>query len=61
MKGDRLVMQPDGNLVVYTGSQWLFQTGTNGYNGAFLQLQDDQNLVVYQGSTARWNSGTCCH
>ena len=44
-----LVMQADGNLVVYgagvTGALWA--SGTNGDQGAFCSLQDDDNLVVY--------------
>lgn len=48
-------MQTDGNLVVYnTANQWIWQSQTNDYRGAFLQLQDDQNLVIYQGSTPLW-------
>lgn len=46
-----LVMQADGNLVVYAaglvGALW--SSGTSGDRGAYLAMQDDDNLVVYQG------------
>jgi len=54
--GDRLVMQSDGNLVVYTSNnvpKW--STGTNGQSVRYLALQDDKNLVLYSTSgTALW-------
>jgi D-alanyl-D-alanine carboxypeptidase/D-mannose binding lectin len=56
----RLVMQADGNLVVYdsaNGAHW--NSGTRGYNGAWLVLQNDGNLVIYDATgTARWWIGT---
>ncbi len=50
-----LVMQPDGNLVLYalniqnipTGKA-LWATGTNGNPGAWATMQTDGNLVVYK-------------
>ena len=57
-----LVMQGDGNLVMYTPSYVpVWNSGTNGYSGARLIVQTDGNLVIYSGSTAVWQSGTCCH
>jgi hypothetical protein len=55
----RLLMQGDGNLVMYDGS-WnpVWDTGTQGNSGAWFAVQDDGNLVVYtsQGQPlwSRW-------
>ena len=58
----RLVMQADGNLVLYrTGaSPWaaLWSSGTAGQPGARVVMQGDGNLVVYRGSVAKWSSNT---
>ncbi|MFD8479058.1 hypothetical protein [Kitasatospora sp. NPDC059673] len=65
-----LVMQADGNLVLYVESSTgvristaLWSTGTYGNPGAYAFMQPDGNLVVYkQGSTADadalWSSKT---
>jgi hypothetical protein len=57
-----LVMQGDGNLVLYDENRAIWNTGTWGQNcGAnqcFAVFQSDGNLVVYNGSTPLWNSGT---
>jgi len=53
----RLVMQTDGNLVLYKASQALWSTGGSGA-GSRAVMQADGNLVVYNGSTARWSSTT---
>jgi len=59
-----LVMQDDGNFVIYkknVGAVW--STGTSGNPGARIVLQGDGNLVVYRtNNTAAWASGTfgCC-
>lgn len=60
--GTKLVMQSDGNVVLYTcNGKAVWATNTNGkcegpYN---LKLQDDQNLVVYaKGGVALWASNT---
>jgi len=46
--GNRLVLQGDGNLVVYTPSnQALWSSGTAGNPGARLAIQDDGNLMLY--------------
>ena len=54
-----LVMQGDGNLVLYDGMGapvWL--TGTGGYPGAFLVMQDDCNVVLYAADGAPlWFTG----
>jgi hypothetical protein len=60
-RGYDLVMQTDGNLVLY--DWWLnppygtaiWNSGTYGNPGAVMKFQTDGNLVVYLGST---RSGT---
>lgn len=55
----RLVMQGDGNLVLYSGSRALWHTGTNGNPGAYFLVQADGNLVVYSSANkALWHSRT---
>ncbi|MFF3430447.1 trypsin-like serine protease [Streptomyces sp. NPDC002602] len=67
----QLIMQDDGNMVLYhrTGGQnkggALWASGTGGNPGAFARMQPDGNFVVYKkGSTgdeaagALWASGT---
>ncbi|QKW19372.1 hypothetical protein HUT16_10080 [Kitasatospora sp. NA04385] len=65
-----LVMQADGNLVLYLNAnngnhiQVLWSTGTWGNSGAYAIMQTDGNFVVYKqggGSTtggALWSTGT---
>lgn len=56
---DRLVMQRDGNLVVYLGHKALWSSGTWGHPGARLVLQRDRNLVIYSAAgRALWATGT---
>ena len=58
-----LVMQGDGNLVLYTSDlEALWHSGTHGYSGAWAAMQDDGNLVVYTSSgSALWASHTQGH
>ncbi|MCP4810724.1 MAG: peptidoglycan DD-metalloendopeptidase family protein [Proteobacteria bacterium] len=58
-----LLMQDDGNLVLYkNGSGALWNAGTHGNAGAAAVLQADGNLVVYSAwGTALWWSGTDGH
>ena len=55
-----LVMQGDGNLVLYqNGGSALWSTSTHGNSGAWAAMQTDGNLVVYSsGGSALWASGT---
>lgn len=57
---DRLIMQPDGNLVLYNKANspvWYSGTGSGG--SPYLTLQTDSNMVIYAGNyTALWSSGT---
>jgi hypothetical protein len=53
--GDWLVMQGDGNLVLYSSTNVpLWNSGTGGNAGAYFVVQTDSNLVVYDGSTPLW-------
>ncbi len=56
----RLIMQTDGNLVLYkkNTAKALWSTKTDGKSGARVVMQTDGNLVVYKGSKAVWASGT---
>lgn len=59
--GYRLILQDDGNLVLYNSENTpSFCTGTSGSgSGDFLAMQTDGNLVLYNSSdTALWDSGT---
>lgn len=55
----QLVMQTDGNLVLYgpAGSMWA--TGTNGGSDRRMVMQTDGNLVVYNSADqALWHTST---
>lgn len=55
----RLIMQSDGNLVIYTGSTALWNTSTGGQGPSTLVNQTDGNLVVYKNSAgATWASSS---
>lgn len=59
----RLVMQEDGNLVLYVKRRALWSTGTSGHPRARAVMQGDGNLVVYAPNRgpALWSSGTNGH
>ena len=58
-QSNRLVMQHDGNLVVYERHTPKWASGTSGHPGAHLVLQADRNLVIYSATgRALWSSGT---
>jgi hypothetical protein len=62
--GSKLIMQPDGNVVLYDDTVTVFwSAGTNGNPGSSLLVQDDGNLVIIsQLSTILWsskNSASC--
>jgi hypothetical protein len=58
-----LIMQSDGNLVVYKGSGptdnkgALWSSGTSGKGESFAIMQSDGNFVVYKGSGPSDNQG----
>lgn len=58
-KNPLLVMQGDGNLVIYDEAQEagkdVFSTGPTGNATYLLMMQDDGNLVVYRQNKATWS------
>ena len=56
-----LVMQPDGNLVIYSstgGPYWA--KDTDGNPGAFFFIQDDRNLILAAADGGiKWTSNSC--
>ncbi len=54
----RLVMQSDGNLVLYQEGNALWSSETGGNPGSYAIMEGEGNLVVYDGTTAKWNSST---
>lgn len=59
----KLVMQLDGNLVIYNAANTpVWASNTYGNNGARLVMQQDGNLVIYRtNNTAAWASNTFGH
>jgi hypothetical protein len=53
-----LIMQTDGNLVIYRPGVATWAVVTTPGSGAFLVMQGDGNLVLYDTSKARWSSQT---
>jgi hypothetical protein len=60
---NRMIMQSDGNLVLYTASGTaVWNSGTGGRHGSLLAIQNDGNLVIYDASRAAiWHTGTGGH
>ncbi len=55
--GYNLIMQSDGNLVLYGSQAWWASNTVN--TGSYAVLQSDGNFVVYNWSgAAKWSSGT---
>ncbi|MEU8764141.1 FG-GAP-like repeat-containing protein [Streptomyces sp. NPDC048659] len=56
----KLVMQTDGDLVLFTRDKRVWATHTAGHQGAVARMQNDGNLVVdaADGSTRLWESRT---
>ncbi|WP_435271365.1 hypothetical protein [Streptomyces sp. 1222.5] len=57
----RLVMQSDGNLVMYRNRDGaaIWSTHTSGHSGAYAVMQTDGNFVVYDaGSQPLWSTHT---
>jgi hypothetical protein len=54
------IMQTDGNLVVYDANGApVWNSGTFGHPGAYLQVQNDGNMVVYDtNGSPLWWTGT---
>ncbi len=58
-----VILQSDGNLVVYdTSGAVIWSSGTGGNSGSVIHLQNDGNLVLYSSSnSALWATGTFGH
>jgi L,D-transpeptidase-like protein/putative peptidoglycan binding protein len=54
----RLVMQGDGNLVLYWEGHAIWASDTRHHAGDFVTMQGDGNLVIYQGHRPLWASGS---
>lgn len=54
----RLILQDDGNMVVYAGDESVWSTGTNGKNVVRAEVQKDGNFVLYTPDDAVWASQT---
>jgi hypothetical protein len=52
-----LLLQSDGNLVLYNGS-WIWQSNTVGSGANRLVMQADGNLVMYSSVSWTWQSGS---
>jgi hypothetical protein len=54
-----LLLQSDGNLVLYNGNAALWSTWTGGTGSTHAVMQSDGNFVVYTaGNSATWQAGT---
>ncbi len=53
-----LILQEDGNLVLYGPDRALWATGTDGREGRAAIMQPDGNLVLYGPQGPLWASGT---
>jgi hypothetical protein len=55
----KLMMQVDGNFVMYYNSKPKWSTRTNGNPGSYLVLQNDGNAVIYtKNRRAIWATNT---
>jgi LysM repeat protein len=54
----RLTLQDDGNLVLYSGDDAVWSTGTNGKNVVRAEVQKDGNFVLYTPDDPVWASQT---
>jgi surface antigen len=54
-----LILQTDGNLVLYNKqARAVWYSGTAGSGADSLALQPDGNLVIFRGRTPLWSTGT---
>lgn len=54
----RLVMQDDGNLVIYSPNRPIWASNTRGSGADTLVMQTDSNLVIYAPGRPVWAIGT---
>ena len=53
-----LTLQDDGNLVLYSGDESVWSTGTNGQNVVRAEVQTDGNFVLYTPDDPVWATQT---
>ncbi|QIV84315.1 LysM peptidoglycan-binding domain-containing protein [Mycolicibacterium frederiksbergense] len=53
-----VVLQDDGNLVLYSGDTAVWSTETNGQNVVRAEVQDDGNFVLYTPDKPVWHTDT---
>ncbi|GAA0585155.1 hypothetical protein GCM10010172_82760 [Paractinoplanes ferrugineus] len=57
--GDRLILQEDGNLVLYAGSRAVWASGTMGSGAAWLSIRDDGTFILSDKANKKvWVSDT---
>lgn len=54
----KLILQEDGNLVLYSGDESVWSTGTNGQKVVRAEVQKDGNFVLYTADDPVWASQT---
>lgn len=54
--GEVVVMQTDGNFVLYGAGAAIWHTGTNGHDGAMLRVEEDGNVIIWSGWTPIWSA-----
>jgi len=55
----KLMMQVDGNFVMYYNGKPRWSTSTNGHPGSYLVMQNDGNAVIYtKNRKAIWATNT---
>ncbi len=54
----KLILQDDGNLVLYAGDNAVWSTETNGKKVVRAEVQTDGNFVLYTADDAVWASQT---
>ncbi|HAS39226.1 MAG TPA: lectin [Microscillaceae bacterium] len=53
---DKVVMQADGNLVIYEGTTSVWASNTVGHPNAYLTVQMNGKAMIYQGEKAIWST-----
>jgi nucleoid-associated protein YgaU len=54
----KVILQDDGNLVLYSGDQAVWSTETNGQNVVRAEVQKDGNFVLYTPDKPVWHTDT---
>ncbi|OJJ15403.1 hypothetical protein BKI52_38975 [marine bacterium AO1-C] len=53
---DKVVMQADGNLVMYEGATQVWASNTAGHPNAYLTIQMDGEAIIYHEETPVWST-----